>query len=94
MLNLHGHFHLGDMLVSINGYNIHSLRDFTRAVKETKRWALKELNSDNVKCRLRLRRLPLAKTLIVPRQVQDQQIGINFDDNGSNKVGLIIICYS
>ena len=79
---------MGDMLVSVNGHNTRTHRQLKIAVEEAMRWAMHELNCNDVKCRLRLRRLPLAKTLIVCRQVQDQKIGINFDDKGTNKVGL------
>uniref|UniRef100_A0A0R3X7X5 PDZ domain-containing protein n=1 Tax=Hydatigena taeniaeformis TaxID=6205 RepID=A0A0R3X7X5_HYDTA len=92
--NLHSLFHLGDLLVSINGHNVHTQRQVRQTVEATKRWATREqqrrpdvaLYPGEVKCRLRLRRLPLAKTLIVCRQTQDQKIGVTFDDSGTNKV--------
>ncbi|VDK32429.1 unnamed protein product [Taenia asiatica] len=92
--NLHSLFHLGDLLVSINDHNVHTQRQFKKIVESTKRWMAQErqwkpgiaLNPTEVKCRLRLRRLPLAKTLIVCRQRQDQKIGISFDEDGTNKV--------
>ncbi|KAL5962309.1 hypothetical protein TSMEX_009922 [Taenia solium] len=91
--NLHSLFHLGDLLVSINDHNVHTQRQFKKIVEGTKRWMAQErqwkpgiaLNPTEVKCRLRLRRLPLAKTLIVCRQRQDQKIGISFDEGGTNK---------
>ncbi|KAL5112373.1 hypothetical protein TcWFU_006731 [Taenia crassiceps] len=92
--NLHSLFHLGDLLVSVNDHNVHTQRQFKKIIEGTKRWVEQErrrkpdiaLNSAEVKCRLRLRRLPLAKTLIVCRQMQDQKIGISFDEGGTNKV--------
>ncbi|VUZ52675.1 unnamed protein product [Hymenolepis diminuta] len=95
VLNLHNLFHLGDMLISVNGHEVNTLRQFKKTVEMTKRNAAQERQrapdaafnfSSEVKCWLRLRRLPLAKTLIVCRQVQDEKIGISFDDKGTNKV--------
>lgn len=96
MPNLHSLFHLGDLLVSVNDRNVRTQRQFKRIVEGTKRWVAQErqrkpgiaLNSTEVKCRLRLRRLPLAKTLIVCRQMQGQKIGISFE-GGTNKVSLL-----
>uniref|UniRef100_A0A0R3T6H9 PDZ domain-containing protein n=1 Tax=Rodentolepis nana TaxID=102285 RepID=A0A0R3T6H9_RODNA len=94
-LNLHNLFHLGDMLISINGYEVYTLRQFKKTVDVAKRNAAQERqrtpdaafnSSSEVKLWLRLRRLPLAKTLIVCRQFRDQKIGISFDDKGTNKV--------
>nr|CDS15671.1 expressed conserved protein [Echinococcus granulosus] len=87
-------FHMGDLLISVNDHKVQTQRQFKKIVEGTKRWVAQErqrkpdiaLNPAEVKCRLRLRRLPLAKTLIVCRQMQDQKIGINFDDSGTNKV--------
>ncbi|KAM7540814.1 hypothetical protein Aperf_G00000021982 [Anoplocephala perfoliata] len=94
-LNLHNLFHLGDMLISVNGFEVHTQRQFKKTVEVTKRKAAQDRqrtpdaafnSSAEVKCWLRLRRLPLAKTLIVCRQIQDEKIGITFDDMGTNKV--------
>uniref|UniRef100_A0A5K3ELS0 PDZ domain-containing protein n=1 Tax=Mesocestoides corti TaxID=53468 RepID=A0A5K3ELS0_MESCO len=85
--SLHGLFHVGDLLVSVNGCDVQNLRQVAKVVEGTKKWALREnfRTPADVKCRLRLRRLPLAKTLIVCRQRQDQKIGITFDENGTNQ---------
>lgn len=90
------------MLISVNGHEVNTLRQFKKTVEVTKRNAAQERQrthdtsfnaSAEVKCWLRLRRLPLAKTLIVCRQVHDQKIGISFDDRGTNKASLFYFIY-